>query len=155
MPAVVQHLIPRHCPQAKLGDTGAVSQHQAGKVPCGLLTHCHRDGCRQCGCPRGGAQFGAHQCPSILWNQPHCPGEAVAPFESNSSTNYGWRGKQNSLISCQESVGVFAVFSVLLMIKKLQSMRFYPCFLTSSLLYANEQGGYLGRQGGKTAKVPL
>lgn len=104
--AVVQHLIPRNRFQARLGDAGAVSQHRAGKVPCGLLTHCHMDGCHQRGCPSGEAPFGAHWCPSLLWDQPHwhqpearCPGEAMASFESNSSTNYSWREiKRSSLL---------------------------------------------------------
>lgn len=68
---MVQHLILRKRLQARLGDTGAVSQHRAGKAPCGLLTHCHMDGCRQPGYPSGDAQFGAHRCPSLLWYQPH------------------------------------------------------------------------------------
>lgn len=34
-------------------------------------------------------------------------------------------------------------------------MGFYPCFVAISLLYANEQGSYLGWHGGKTARVPL
>lgn len=128
---LVQHLTPRSLLQARLGDTGAVSWQSAlwaaDSLPQWWLSPCHQQGY-----PRGDAQFGAQfWCPSLLWDQPHwhqpeahCPGEAMAPFESNSSTPLIMAEGRNKTVCSpsQESVGVFAVFSVLLMIKKLQSL---------------------------------
>lgn len=39
---------------------------------------------------------------------------------------------------------LFAIFSVLLVVRKLQLMGIYLHFLAASLLHASKQGGYLG-----------
>ncbi|KAK2517767.1 hypothetical protein Q9233_012926 [Columba guinea] len=44
----------------------ALSQHWTGKVPHGLVTHCHPGSCRQRGHPSGDVQFRAHGCPLLL-----------------------------------------------------------------------------------------
>lgn len=154
---LVQHHIPRSLLQARLGDIGAVSWQSAlwaaDSLPHGWLSPCH-----QRGYPRGMLSL------ELSFGVPHSSGISL----TGTSLRLTVLGKQWHLLraiaplimaegrnktACspsQESVRVFAVFSVLLMIKKLQSMGLFllPHFCMPVSRVVTWAGG-------KTAKVPL